>query len=129
MPQSNRPQRVAELIQHTLAMLLLRGAKDPRFAAVTITSVDVSPDLANATIYISMLEEQKIPETLTALNNAAGYFRHQLADAVELRITPKLIFRYDDSISRADRISRLLDEKVENNKIKKSRSKSKKNPS
>lgn len=107
---SNRPQRVADLIKHALARLLLREAKDPRFSMVSITSVDVSPDLNNALIYVSVLDETKAHETVAALNKAAGYFRHALAEAVELRITPKLHFRYDESIVEADKINRLLED-------------------
>lgn len=104
----NRPQRVADLIQRELARLLQREAHDPRFAGVTITSVDVSPDLANANVYITVLDDAKIKGTLAALNHAAGFLRHHLADAVELRIIPKLNFIYDESIHRADRISKLI---------------------
>ena len=110
MPRSPRSQRVADLIQHTLAPMLQHEAKDPRFAAVTITAVDVSPDLSNAIVFVSMLEETQIASTIAALNKASGYFRHRLADAVELRITPRLHFRFDESISRADRITKLINE-------------------
>lgn len=117
MPRTGRPQRVADLIQHALAPMLQHEAKDPRFAAVTITAVDVSPDLSNAIVFVSILDESKIADTIAALNNAAGYLRHKLADAVELRIAPKLHFRYDESISRADKISKLIHEAL--NKTKK----------
>jgi ribosome-binding factor A len=109
----NRPQRVGDLIQRALAELLLREAQDPRFQQVTITAVDVSPDLSNASVYISILNIDQIKETLQALNKAAGYFRHKLADAVDLRIMPHLRFVFDESISRADRISKLIDDALQ----------------
>lgn len=106
----NRPRRVADLIQRTLAHMLLQEAKDPRFAGVTVTAVNVSPDLANATVYVTILDDSKTKESVAALNHAAGYLRHQLADEVELRIAPRLHFIYDESIRRADKINQLLHE-------------------
>lgn len=106
----NRPERVAGLIQHTLAELLLREASDPRFSLVTITAVKVTADLADAKVYVTLLDESKTQETVAALNHAAGYFRHLLADKVELRIIPRLRFIYDESISRADKLYKLIDE-------------------
>lgn len=106
----NRPERVAGLIQHALAELLLRQASDPRFALVTITAVKVTADLADAKVYVTVLNESTAPETVKALNHAAGYFRHLLAGKVELRIIPKLRFLYDESISRADKLYKLINE-------------------
>lgn len=108
----NRPERVAGLIQQTLAELLLRQASDPRFTLVTITAVKVTADLADAKVYVTMLDESRIQEAVTALNHAAGYFRHLLADKIELRIVPRLRFIYDESISRADKLYKLIDESL-----------------
>lgn len=105
-----RADRVADVIQHELAILLQHQAKDPRFAAVTITAVDVSPDLENANILISQLDESKVAETVSALNKAAAYLRRELAQTIQLRYTPKLRFRYDDSLLRAERINKLLND-------------------
>ena len=111
MPRSHsRVDRVADLIQQTLAHLIQREVKDPRFTSITITAVDVSPDLKNAIVFVTLLDETKAEETVRALNKAAGFFRSALAAAAELRITPKLQFRYDESISRAGRVSKLIDE-------------------
>ena len=104
---SIRSQRVADSIQRCLAELL-RRARDPRFPQVTITAVDMSPDLANATIFVSVLDETQAVGTVSALNKASGYFRHELVDMIDLRIMPKLQFRFDDSISRGARIDELL---------------------
>lgn len=105
---SNRPKRVAKLIQHELTLLLRHEAKDPRFNAVTITEVDVSPDLKNAKIYFTLLDELKKEETQKALNKAAGYLRRELAPILQLRVVPQLFFHYDDSLIRAEKISKLL---------------------
>jgi ribosome-binding factor A len=113
MPRTtHRRERVADLIQQTIAKLLQHGARDPRFAAVTITDVDVSPDLKNAMIFVSMLDDTKVVDTVKALNHAAGYLQHELGEAVELRVVPKLQFRYDDTLSRADRLTKLIDDAI-----------------
>jgi ribosome-binding factor A len=103
-----RGQRINDLIQTTLAEIIQREAKDLRFGMITITGVSVSHDLAFAKVYVSVLEEDKASETLVALNNAAKYLRYELANAVELRVTPELKFIYDDSSVRGSRISSLI---------------------
>jgi len=102
-------QRIADQIKRELAELLTSKANDPRFHTVSITGVDVSPDMANALIYVSQLEEAEIKSTLAALNKAAGFFRYHIAHTLNLRITPRLRFVFDESISRGSRISSLID--------------------
>ena len=103
-----RTDRVADLIQQALAQALLRETNDPRFVGVTVMAVNISPDLKNATIYISLMDESKSKETLAALNKAAGFFRHNLADSVELRVVPRLNFVYDKTTQSARRISEII---------------------
>lgn len=105
-----RTQRVADLIQTTLAEILQRDVKDLRFGMITITGVNVSHDLSFAKVFVSVLEDEKAPETIIALNNAAKYLRYALANAVELRVTPELKFIYDDSAVRGSRISSLIND-------------------
>lgn len=103
-----RTQRIADLIQTALAEILQRDAKDFRFGIVTVTSVEVAHDLSFAKVFVSVLEEQKAPEIIAALNGAAKYLRYSLANAVELRVTPELKFIYDDSAVRGSHISSLI---------------------
>ncbi len=103
-------QRVADQIQHTLSGLLQTKANDPRFRLVSITAVELSVDMAHANIYISLLDETHPQKVLAALNKASGFFRTQLAHSLNLRITPKLKFVYDSSISNAAHLSTLIDE-------------------
>lgn len=109
-----RNERVADLIQKTLAQMLLQDMGDDRFRLVTITSVTVTRDLSYAKIYVSMLidEEAKIIEMIHALNAAAKGLRYQLAHSVELRIVPELKFVFDDSTAHGFRISSLIDSAV-----------------
>lgn len=102
-------QRIGDEIQRELAQLLLTKTNDPRFQPLSITAVDVSPDMANATVLVTTLDAQNIKETLAALNHAAGFFRRALAHALNLRITPKLHFTYDKSILHANHLAALID--------------------
>lgn len=116
MPKTfKRTQRINDLIQIELAQIIQRDAKDLRFGMITITSVEVAHDLSLAKIYVSVLEEGKAKETLAALNNAAKYLRYELANAVELRVTPELKFIYDDSSVRGHRISSLINDSLKDN--------------
>ena len=110
----DRTQRIADLIQKSLAEILLREMGDERFRFVTITSVVVTRDLSYAKIYISVLEddEAKIKEIVSALNRSVKHIRYQLAQAIELRIVPELKFVYDESAARGFRISHLIDAAV-----------------
>lgn len=108
----HRPQRVADLLQQQLAELLRKESSDPRFAGVTITAVEISKDLAHAKIYITLLDETKVAETLQALNRAEGFLRHLLADQLDLRITPHLRFYYDASISSGDKLTQLINQEL-----------------
>jgi len=109
-----RSQRVGDLIQKTLAQMLLQDMSDDRFRLVTITSVNVTRDLSYAKVYVSILldEEDKIKQTIAALNRAAKSLRYHLAHEVELRIAPKLNFVYDASTAHGFRISTLIDSAV-----------------
>jgi ribosome-binding factor A len=109
MSTHSRPARVAELIQRHLAEELSRGLKDPRIGFVTITGVEVSADLRNATAFFSTMgDEKQIAETLKGLNSARGFLRRQVAEGLRMRITPDLHFRYDPTMATGDRIERLL---------------------
>ena len=107
----DRAQRVADLIQKTLAQMLLEDMSDDRFRLVTITGVNVSRDLSYAKIYVSVLldEDDKIKQTVEALNRNAKALRYHLAHQVDLRIAPELKFVYDESTAHGFRISSLID--------------------
>ncbi|HMA38055.1 MAG TPA: 30S ribosome-binding factor RbfA [Chloroflexia bacterium] len=108
---SRRQQQVADLIQREISVLVQRELKDPRLGFVTITSVEVSPDLRYARIFYSVMgtpEEQK--GTQQALEHASGFLRHALAGRIEMRYVPEISFRNDPSIAQGDRIARLLAE-------------------
>ena len=104
-----RPQRVADLIQRELSDLIRREVRDPRVGMITLTSVDVSPDLTHAKVFFTLLTKEKVAETTHALQRAAGFLRSQLAHRMKMYTTPELRFVYDESVERGDRLSRLID--------------------
>ena len=104
-----RPRKVADLIQRELSELLRREVRDPRVGMVTLTSVDVSPDLSHAKVFFTILEKEKLAGTAKALQRASGFLRSQLAHRMKMYTTPELRFVYDESVERGDHLSQLID--------------------
>ena len=107
-----RPQKVADLIQRELSDLLRREVRDPRVGMVTLTAVDVSPDLSHAKVFFTILDKEKQGATTQALQRAAGFLRSQLAHRMKMYTTPELRFAYDESVERGDHLSQLIDSVV-----------------
>jgi len=107
----HRPERLAALVQETLAEALTTSLKDPRVGFVTITSVRVTPDGQLATIRVSVLgSEEDKGRAVAGLEHARGYLRTYLAERLNLRVVPELRFELDRGIEHAQRIDALLDE-------------------
>jgi ribosome-binding factor A len=104
-----RPQKVADLIQRELAELIRLEVRDPRVGMVTLTSVDVSPDMSHAKVFFTILDSGKKDETAKGLQRAASFLRSQLSRRMSMYTTPELRFVYDESVERGDRLSRLID--------------------
>ena len=107
--RSGRPEKLGDLIQRELSDLLQRELRDPRVGMLTITAVDVSPDLSHAKVFFTIFEKEKLADTLAGLKRSAGFLRSQLARRIKLYTTPELRFVYDESVERGDRLSRLID--------------------
>ena len=102
--------RINQEVQKELSTLILREVKDPRISPLTsVSAVEVAPDLKTAKVYISVMgsDEQK-EETLKGLKNASAFLRSRLAHNLNLRNTPELIFRLDDSIEYGMKMDELL---------------------
>lgn len=106
-----RAEKLAELIKKEVSDILRKRVKDPRIGFVSITDVEVSGDLRHAKIFFSVLgnDEQK-EDSLTGLEKATGFIRRELAQRIRVRHVPELIFRYDRSLERGARISKILNE-------------------
>lgn len=108
---SQRQLRVGEEIRHALAEVFQRGDfRDPLLQdiTVTVTEVRISPDLSNATAFVTTLGGEKMEETLASLGRARAYLRGQIARAVKLRHAPNLFFEADTSFDYAGRIGAIL---------------------
>ncbi len=104
-------RRISDLVHVRLTILLERKTKDPRLEMVTITDVVVTPDAARADVYFSTLGgEDALDEAREGLESAAGWLRRELGRQLRLRKTPELVFHYDRSVERGERISSILDE-------------------
>ena len=108
---SQRQLRVGEEIRHLLADLLERGnMRDPdlRDARITVTSVDVSPDLRNAIAFVMPLGGKDTDRLLSALRRAAPWFRARVSEKAGLRSAPEIRFQLDRTFDEADKIGALL---------------------
>ena len=105
---SNRIGRINEEVQRELAALI-PTVKDPRVTGmISVTAVDVTPDLKFAKVYISALDKSDSDQVLKGLKSAAGYLRRELGRALNLRSTPELSFVRDDSIDKGAHILDML---------------------
>ncbi len=110
---SQRQLRVAEQIRGVVSTALLRGHFHDQIlvdhaADVTIGGVDASPDLKNAKIYVMSLNKGDLPDILTALNANRHYFQSEINHQLNIKFTPKLHFKEDESFAEAHRIEELL---------------------
>ena len=112
MAQGHRPDRVGEQIREELSELLARGAvHDPGIGFITLTRVQVTPDLQLARVFYTSLGDQKqLKDTARALERATPFLRRQIGGGLRLRRVPELEFRFDQSIANQDRIEQILHE-------------------
>jgi ribosome-binding factor A len=106
---SHRPERVAEAIRQTVAAFLTSDVRDPRVGFVTVTAVEVSPDLSHARVRVSVMgsDEDKV-KSLEGLTSAARFLRAQLARELPLRVAPEIRFELDRGLDHAQQIDRVL---------------------
>jgi ribosome-binding factor A len=108
---SRRIAKVAEAVREQVSTSILFELRDPRVKYVTVTRVEVSPDLRSAKVYVSVMGDEKTQRlTLHGLESARGFLQAMIAERVQLRYTPILQFRLDDGVKRSIETSRLLRE-------------------
>lgn len=111
MSQGSRPDRVADQLRSEIALMLTREVHDPGIGFVTLTRVQVSPDLQQARVMYTTLGDDKArANTARALERAAPFLRRQIGARLRLKRAPELRFLYDDSVAGQDRIEQLLNE-------------------
>ena len=107
---TGRMRRVNEALREVLSESIAT-LKDPRIGFVTVTGVDTSPDLRQATVYVSVLgSAKKRDATLAGLQSSHGVLQSHVNRELHLKRTPQLTFEYDPTVERGARLSRLIDE-------------------
>jgi ribosome-binding factor A len=111
MPQGHRPDRVGDQIRKQVTILLQRAVHDPGIGFVTVTRVQVTPDLQLARVFYTTLgTDDQRRETARALNRALPFIRRQVGESLRLRRVPVLQFVFDKSIQNQERVEQLLRE-------------------
>jgi ribosome-binding factor A len=110
--RSERIRRVNEAMREVLSEAITTELKDPRVGFITVTSVDTSPDLRHARVFVSVLgDDKQREESLAGLSSSHGYLQSRVASRLRMKHTPTLAFQYDPSVERVMRINELLREK------------------
>jgi|SRR5262245_42271997 len=111
MSQGSRPSRVGDQLRAEIADLLSREVHDPGIGFLTITRVEVTPDIQQARVYYTTLgDERARKDSRRALARAAPFLRRQIGRRLRLRRVPELEFFFDESVEQGDRIERILQE-------------------
>lgn len=105
-----RSTRVSDLIREEIADIIMHRLRDPRLGFVTVTGAEISEDLRQATIYLSVLEDSKREDTLNVVKASASFIRSELGKRLKIKYIPFLTFRIDESIEYGLKMDRLLDE-------------------
>jgi len=104
-----RPERVAELIKEEISKIIHERVSDPRIGFVSITSVELTPDLKHAKIFASVLGDKSDREkTFEGLRSATSFIRGQLGNNLKLRYVPEILFVYDKSIESGSRVLAIM---------------------
>jgi len=108
---SRRVLKAAEAIREVVGMAILVDLKDPRISDVTVTFVEVSPDMRMARVHVSVMgDETKQKLSLAGLQNSTGYLQKRIGDRLDTRYTPKLTFVLDQGVKNATRINEILNQ-------------------
>jgi ribosome-binding factor A len=106
---SRRVQKAAEAIREVVSMAILTELNDPRVRDVTVTYVEVSPDLRYAKVHVSVMGDETHQNlSLRGLQSAAGFLQARIAKKIEIRYTPKLTFMLDQGIKRSIAVAQIL---------------------
>ena len=109
MAKQLRIEKLQELIKQEMSKMLLTDLKDPRIGFVTVTDVEMTGDLREAKIYVSIMGgEEQVKNSLEGLNSALGFVRREIGQRVRLRFTPEISFALDTSLDYGDHIQKLL---------------------
>jgi len=117
-PTFKRADRVSDQMKQEIADILMRKIKDPRIGFVTITDVEVTDDLKNAKVFVSIYGSDK-ETTLKGLKSASPFIRAELGRRMRLKFVPEILFRFDSTVEKGAHIMELLREIEQEEKEKK----------
>jgi ribosome-binding factor A len=108
---ARRLLKAAEAIREVVSMAIVAELKDPRIRDVTVTHVEVSPDMRHAKVHVSIMgDEARQKLGLRGLQSAAGFLQAKIAEQIETRYTPRLMFLLDQGVKKSIELARLLKE-------------------
>ena len=109
MANKLRLEKLQELIKQEMGKMLLNDLKDPRIGFVTVTDVEMTGDLREAKIYVSVMgDAEQVKSSLEGLNSALGFVRREIGQRIRLRFTPEISFALDTSLDYGEHIQKLL---------------------
>jgi ribosome-binding factor A len=108
---TRRLLKAAEAVREVVSMAILTQVRDPRVQDVTVTGVEMDPDMRAATVHVSVMGSPAKEElALKGLASSAGFLQAQVAERIETRYTPRLKFKLDNGVKRSIEIARVLSE-------------------
>ena len=106
---NNRMNRIDEQLKEEISKIIDQEIQDPNFTGmVSVSSVKTTPDLRYARVFVTMIGCKSQKENLAILKKSSGYIRSLIAKRVNLRITPELVFEFDESIEYGAKIDKIL---------------------
>jgi len=117
-PTFKRAARVGDQMKQEIADILMRKIKDPRIGFVTITDVEITDDLKNAKVFVSVYGGDK-DASLKGLKSASPFIRSELGRRMRLRVVPEILFRFDSTVEQGAHIMELLRDIEQGDKEKK----------
>ena len=104
-----RIEKIQELMKQEISNIILRDLKDPRIGFVTVTQVEVTRDLSQAKVYVSLMgNEKQVADCWDGLSSSLGFIRREVGHRIRLRVTPELILMIDKSLDYSEHIQKLL---------------------
>ena len=111
MSNQLRIEKLQELIKQEVGKMLLTDIKDPRIGFVTVTDVELTGDLREAKIFVSIMgDEEKIKSSWEGLQSALGFVRREIGKRIKIRFTPEISFALDKSLDYSEHIQKILNE-------------------
>ena len=108
---SRRTLKAAEAIREVVSMAILTEVRDPRVKNVTVTMVEVAPDMKQAKIHVSVMGDEKQQQlSLHGLQSSAGFLQSRIAKEIDTRYTPRLTFELDKGVKNSLAVARILSE-------------------